>query len=140
MDYKKLFDDVTAGNKEALPAFIDLKKYADDLAQYLEALKEKAVEEFNGSYGGREQVINGATVSKHSGGRYIYKDVPGWKAMKDKLTLMEKSAQLAYKAGGECIDEETGEVIVPAQYIPNKESITVKFLAADEPEFNEPPY
>ena len=26
MDYKKLFDDVTAGNKEALPAFIDLKK------------------------------------------------------------------------------------------------------------------
>jgi len=79
-------------------------------------------------------------VSKHSGGRYIYKDVPGWKAMKDKLTLMEKSAQLAYKAGGECIDEETGEVIVPAIYVPNKESITVKFLAADEPEFNEPPY
>jgi len=59
---------------------------------------------------------------------------------KDKLTLMEKSAQLAYKAGGECLDEETGEVVVPAIYVPNKESITVKFLAADEPEFNEPPY
>jgi hypothetical protein len=131
MNYRKLFDEVTAGNTPALTSYIELKRYADDMAKYLEALKEQAVNEFNDQYGGREQVIAGATVSRHSSGRYTYDHIPGWKQAKDSLTLMEKVSQMAYKAGGEVTDAETGEITVPARYIANKDSISIKF-AKDE--------
>jgi hypothetical protein len=131
MDYRKIFDEVTAGNAPALTSYIDLKRYADDMAKYLEALKEQAVNEFNDQYGGREQQVHGATVSRHSSGRYIYTDVPGWTQLKDKLTLLEKEAQLCYKAGGEVTDAETGEIRVPAKYIANKDSITIRFPKDD---------
>jgi hypothetical protein len=127
MDYKAIFDEVTAGNAPALTSYIELKRYADDMAKYLEALKEQAVNEFNDQYGGREQTIHGATVSRHQSGRYVYTDVPGWTQLKDKLTLLEKEAQLCYKAGGEVTDAETGEIRVPAKYIANKDSISIKF-------------
>jgi hypothetical protein len=127
MDYRKIFDEVTAGNAPALTSYIELKRYADDMAKYLEALKEQAVNEFNDQYGGREQTIHGATVSRHSSGRYTYDHIPGWKQAKDSLTLMEKVSQMAYKAGGEVMDAETGEITVPAKYIANKDSIAIKF-------------
>jgi hypothetical protein len=127
MDYKALFDEVTAGNAPALQSYIELKRYADDMAKYLEALKDQAVNEFNDQYGGREQTIHGATVSRHSSGRYDYSGISEWKQTKDKLTLLERTAQMAYKAGGSVVDELTGEVIPPAKYIANRDSISIKF-------------
>jgi hypothetical protein len=126
MDYKQLYDSVVAGNAPALQSYIEVKKYAEDLATYVEALKDLAAQEHQALWGGKEVVIDGATVSRHSGGRYVYDGVPGWKETKDKLTLIEKSAQLAYKAGGSVVDEESGEIIPPAKYVPNKESITIR--------------
>ena len=127
MDYRKIFDEVTAGNAPALTSYIELKRYADDMAKYLEALKEQAVNEFNDQYGGREQTIHGATVSRHQSGRYDYSGISEWKQTKDKLTLLERTAQMAYKAGGSVVDEATGEIVPPAKYIPNKDGIAIKF-------------
>lgn len=130
MDYFQLYQDVIEGRKKALPSYIELKRMADELSPVMEALKELATEEFQSEWGGKEAVIAGATVTKHSGGRYDYSGVTGWKQAKDKVTLLEKQAQLAYKAGGPVLDEETGELTEPAKYIPNKESITIKFPKA----------
>lgn len=77
-------------------------------------------------FGGKEQTIHGVTVVPHQGGHYDYTKVPGWKQANDKTTMIEKQAQLAYKAGGPVVDEETGEVIQPAKFIPNKKSIAIK--------------
>jgi len=44
---------------------------------------------------------------------------------------LEKEAQLCYKAGGEVTDAETGEIRVPAKYIANKDSITIRFPKDD---------
>jgi hypothetical protein len=127
MDIYELHQAVIDGHKKALQAYVDLKKQADSMNLVLEALKELATEEFQNEYGGKEQSVYGATVSVHRGGRYDYSGVSGWKQAKDKITLLEKQAQLAYKAGGAVVDEETGELTEPAKYLPNKESITVKF-------------
>lgn len=126
IDYKLLYDKVQEGRAKALPTYIDLKAVMDDMALTLEALKEQAVNEFEDEYGGKEQVIHGVTVTLHQGGRYDYTKVPGWAQAKDKITMLEKQAQLAYKAGGPVVDEETGEVIQPARHIPNKKSIAIK--------------
>ena len=130
MDYFQLHQDVIEGRKKALPSYVELKRMADELALVMEALKELATDEFYQEWGGKEAVIAGATVSKHSGGRYDYSGVTGWKQAKDKVTLLEKQAQLAYKAGGPVVDESTGGLTEPAKYIPNKETISVKFQKA----------
>lgn len=127
MNYKELFDKVQSGHADALPTYVELKKYADDLAQYLEALKEQAVNEFQDRWGGKEAHVAGAVVTAHSGGKYDYSGVDGWKQAKDNLTLLEKQAQLAFKAGGPVLDEETGALTQPAKYVPNKPSLSVKF-------------
>jgi len=69
MDYRALFDRVQEGHEDALAAYIDLKRYAEDLGKYLEALKDQAVDEFNDKYGGKEQQVHGARVRRHSSGR-----------------------------------------------------------------------
>lgn len=130
MDYRALYDKVVEGRLKPLPAYIDMKAYADDLAITLEALKQEAINEFNNEWGGTEQVIHGALVARHQGGRYNYKDVPGWKKAKENLSIIESGAQKAAKAdSGTWMDEETGEVFTAAKYVPNKESITIKMLS-----------
>jgi hypothetical protein len=106
---------------------VELKKYADDLAQDLEALKEQAVNEFQNRWGGKEVHVAGAVVTKHEGGRYVYDHIEGYKEVKNNLTLFEKAAHIACKAGGPVLDEETGVLTQPAKYVPNKPSLSVKF-------------
>ena len=126
MNYHELYDRVQSGHAEALPTYVELKKYADDLAMVLEALKEQATEEFQTRWGGKEAHVAGAVVTAHQGGRYIYDHIEGWKEAKNSLTLLEKQAQLSLKAGGPVLDEETGVLTQPAKYIPNKPTIAVK--------------
>ena len=127
MDIYELHQAVIDGHKKALPAFIELKRHHDAMNLVLEALKELATEEFQNEYGGKEQMIAGATVSSHASGRYSYDHIPEWKQVANKKAIIEKTAQLAYKAGGPVVDEETGAIQDPAKYIPNKQTIAIKF-------------
>jgi hypothetical protein len=126
MDIYELHQAVIDGHKKALPAFIELKKQADAMNLVLEALKDLATEEFYQEWGGKEQSIAGATVSSHAGGRYSYDNDATWmrldSARKDREALMKD----ALKSEGEVVDPETGEIIPPAKYLPNREGISIK--------------
>ena len=129
MDYRALYDKVVEGRLKPLPAYIDMKAYADDLAITLEALKQEAISEFNNEWGGTEQVIHGALVAKHQSGRHSYDHDHTWTRIKEQLTMREKIMQLANKSNGPMLDEDTGEYVPPSRYTPSKESITIKSAA-----------
>jgi hypothetical protein len=69
----------------------------------------------------------GANFSLSAGGRYDYSNYPTHKDYQNRLKSIETKMQAAYKAGATVIDDETGEIIPPADYKPNKPSITIKF-------------
>ena len=127
MDYKKLFDDVTAGNENALPAYIRLKEYIKDVTQYAEALKEQAANEFFTTWSGKEQVIHGATVSRHQSGSYAYDDNPDWVRVNNQRKEIEDHMKAIIKDPSLATDEETGVITPAAKYTPTKEGITISF-------------
>lgn len=127
MDYKKLFDDVTAGNEHALPAYIKLKEYIKDVTQYAEAIKAQATEEFFTKWMGKEQVISGATVSRHQSGSYAYDDNPDWVRVNNQRKEIEDRMKAIIKDPSLALDEETGVITPAAKYTPTKEGITISF-------------
>ena len=69
----------------------------------------------------------GANFSLSAGGRYDYSNYATHKEYSERLKKVESQMQSAYKNGSTIIDTETGEIIPPADYKPNKPSITIKF-------------
>lgn len=130
MDYRKLQQDVEDGRVGAIRAYLTIKQYLDDLTKSVEVIKAAAVDEFHAVHGGRETQVNGYLITKHEGGSYDYSTNPEWVNLKSKLDAIQKEMQAAYKAmmqsGSPMVDEDTGEVIAPAIYKPNKASIAIK--------------
>ena len=62
-------------------------------------------------------------VPKKKSGRYDYSGSSVWSSKKQSLSELEEKMKHAAKAGGTVIDESTGEVIEPAIYMANKESL-----------------
>ena len=122
--------EVESGNRSALSAAILMKRMMAVIDEDYEAVRGLAKREHDDKWGSKEVVIDGATITKNAGGRYVYKGIDKWERAKKKLSEIEKDAQEAYKVirdGGEQpIDEETGEVIQSAEYIPNTETIAIK--------------
>lgn len=69
------------------------------------------------------QVIHGYRVEISSSGRYKYDHIPEIVELKKRLKFLEQLHQSAYKfhTQGTCIlDDETGETITPAEFVPSK--------------------
>jgi hypothetical protein len=128
MNYKELYDSVVAGNAPALQTYIQVKKYAEDLATYVDALKELAAQDFYEKWGGREQEIAGVLVAPHRSGSYDYSHIAGIKQLEATLAERKKRAQDACKAGGDGMDATTGEVIEAAVFKPGRDGIAIKSI------------
>lgn len=122
--------EVESGNRSALSAAILMKRMMVAIDEDYEAVRGLAKREHDDKWGSKEVVIDGATITKNAGGRYGYKGIDKWERAKKKLSEIEKDAQDAYKAirdsGEQPVDKETGEIIQPAEYIPNTETIAIK--------------
>lgn len=91
-------------------------------------IMEVALEELE-KHNEKQVELHGAKISKTAGGRYSYKHIEEWNNLNDLKKAIEKKAQEAFKAqmhGGSVVSDD-GEVYEPAEYLPNKESISIKF-------------
>lgn len=130
LTFKELREEVESGNRAALPAAILMKRMMEDIEADYAAVRELAKREHQDKYGSAEVVIDGATITRSASGRYTYDHIGGWTIAKKNLTAIEKRAQEAYKVardgGKQLEDKETGELIQPAFYKPNDETIAIK--------------
>ena len=67
----------------------------------------------------------GYKFEQTSGGRYNYSKNKEWNELKSQIKNIEIDMQNAYKSDHAYINEETGEVIMPAVFMPNKTSIKI---------------
>ena len=130
LTFKELREEVESGNRAALSAAILMKRMMEDIEADYAAVRELAKREHQDKYGSAEVVIDGATITRSASGRYTYDHIDDWVRTKKELTKIEKQSQEAYKAArdnkDQLVDEETGELIHPAFYKPNDETIAIK--------------
>ena len=119
---KKIIEAVKNGEKNALQIFIDLKRSEKEIKDALSQIKDLAILEAE-KYG--EKVFNdfGVEISmKSGGGKWDYKHLDWW----DGFVQKQKDAQLANKTTHDLFDKETSEVIEPAIYNANSDTISIK--------------
>jgi hypothetical protein len=74
------------------------------------------------------QVYLGYEITKKAGGgRYNYDHIPEIIELKNQVKELEKQAQYAYKTTNQgLLISADGELITPAQYIQNEDTIQIK--------------
>lgn len=121
---------VKDGWVDALKAYLVLYNLEKEAARLKSEILELAVSEVSEYEKGRE--IDGFKLEKiNSAGRWNYSKVKEWNDKKESLKEYEKKLQSSFRAwekGIEMFDNETGEKVPPAAYIPGKETIKVTKL------------
>ena len=118
---------VVDGDAYALKALATLNDMAQAIANAQERVKEYAMKEAD-TYEGNKFVFAGRTFTKVPARQMVkYDHVPQWKELAEKRKRIEQlSLQAAKTFGVTIVDDETGEVIEPAQITYTKPSISVK--------------
>lgn len=118
--------NVGEGNYCPLQFHIELKELADAIKEFQDQIKPLALVEASKWHG---QVYCGYEITKKAGGgRYNYDHIPQVMELRAELKEREKLHQHAYKNmnHGIYLNEQTGEVYEPAQYIQNEDTIQIK--------------
>lgn len=118
--------EVGGGNYCPLQFHIQLKELADIIKDFQDQIKPLALTEASKWHG---EVYCGYEITKKAGGgRYNYDHIPQVQELKLALKEREKLHQHAYKTmnQGLFLNEITGEVYEPAQYIQNDDTIMLK--------------
>lgn len=118
--------NVGEGNYCPLQFHIELKELADAIKEFQDQIKPLALTEASKWHG---QVYCGYEITKKAGGgRYNYDHIPQVMELRSELKEREKLHQHAYKQmnQGIFLNEHTGEVYEPAQYIQNDDTIQIK--------------
>ena len=119
--------EVEGGNKCPLAFYIELKEITDLLKDLMDQIKPTALTEASKWHG---QVYCGyEIIKKAGGGRYNYDHIPEIIELKNQVKELEKQAQYALKTinNGLLITAD-GELITPAQYIQNDDTIQIKLV------------
>lgn len=117
-------EQVLNGQLNALDAYVQLKRIDNLLKTILSAVKDEAIEEA-AKYGQKTFEAFGAKIEQKSGGgTWNYKSLPWW----DEYEKKKEAAQKAQKSSQVylTIVDEDGEIIEPAEFKPNANTISVK--------------
>ena len=125
---KEAAKEVLEGNVNPLEFMIKVAAMEKALKDAKDQVKEYALEEFE-KHNQKEVEMDGVKISKTSGGRYSYKHIEEWVNLNNLKKEIEKKSQEAYKAQmhGASVVTDDGEVYEAAEFVPNKESISIKF-------------
>ncbi len=117
--------EVEGGNQCPLAFHIHLKEMADAIKEFQDQVKPLALSEASKWHG---QVYCGYEITKKAGGgRYNYDHIPEIIELKNQVKDLEKQAQYAYKTTTQgLLISADGELITPAQYIQNEDTIQIK--------------
>lgn len=117
--------EVGGGNYCPLQFHIELKALADAIKEFQDQIKPLALVEASKWHG---QVYCGYEITKKAGGgRYNYDHIPEIMELKNQVKELEKQAQNAYKTSSQgLLISADGELITPAQYIQNEDTIQLK--------------
>ena len=118
---------VVDGEAYALTALATLNDIAQAITSAQERVKEYALKEAE-AYAENKFAFAGRTFAKVPARQIVkYDHVPQWKELAERRKRIEQLSLQAAKAFGVTIvDDETGEVIEPAQITFTKPSISVK--------------
>lgn len=120
---EKLYS-VLDGNEPALKTYVEFKRMETDLKEAMEAIKDQALEEAKKH--GKNFELEGVHIEvRNTAGKWIYKHVPEWNELSSKMESLEDQLKHSYKAKATLVNEETGEVILPAQYVEGKETLFI---------------
>jgi hypothetical protein len=117
--------EVEGGERCPLAFHIYLKELADAIKEFQDQVKPLALTEAVKWHG---QVYLGYEITKKAGGgRYNYDHIPEIIELKNQVKELEKQAQYAYKTTTQgLLISADGELITPAQYIQNEDTIQIK--------------
>lgn len=127
---REIATSVEDGEINALEGFIVLKAISTTVTDTMAKIKTEAVQEAD-KYGDKTFQAFGAQIEKRSGGGvWSYKHLEGWNELNDQKKAVEDLHKQAFKMIGqaEVIDPNTGEIIQPALWKPNAETISIKLL------------
>ena len=118
---------VVDGEAYALNVLATLNDMAQAIARAEERVKEYAMKEAE-AYNENKFTFAGRTFTKVPARQMVkYDHVPQWKELAERRKRIEQlSLQAAKTFGVTIVDDETGEVIEPAQISYTKPSISVK--------------
>lgn len=116
---------VGEGNYCPLQFHIELKALSDAIKEFQDQIKPLALVEASKWHG---QVYCGYEITKKAGGgRYNYDHIPEIMELRNQVKDLEKQAQNAYKTSSQgLLITADGELITPAQYIQNEDTIQLK--------------
>jgi hypothetical protein len=117
--------EVEGGERCPLAFHIHLKEMAEAIKEFQDQVKPLALTEAVKWHG---QVYLGYEITKKAGGgRYNYDHIPEIIELKNQVKELEKQAQYAYKTTTQgLLISADGELITPAQYIQNDDTIQIK--------------
>ena len=117
--------EVEGGERCPLAFHIHLKEMAEAIKELQDQVKPLALVEASKWHG---QVYLGYEITKKAGGgRYNYDHIPEIIELKNQVKELEKQAQYAYKTTTQgLLISADGELITPAQYIQNDDTIQIK--------------
>lgn len=117
--------EVEGGERCPLAFHIHLKEMAEAIKEFQDQVNPLALTEASKWHG---QVYLGYEITKKAGGgRYNYDHIPEIIELKNQVKELEKQAQYAYKTTTQgLLISADGELITPAQYIQNDDTIQIK--------------
>ena len=124
-ELKELAQNAINGETSALKAFTIVSACEKELSEIKANLLESAISDFE-KYGAKSVKEFGFEISKSASGRYNYTNSSDWNRLKTQMQELETKMQAACKNNATIINNETGEIIEPAIFMPNKESLTIK--------------
>ena len=113
-------NDVLNGNEDAYKVMLLAKRIEDEIKKIKSEILEQAIEETM-----QAVEFNGYRFENTASGRYDYSNNIEWKQLNDAKKQLETDMKLASKSKNNYINEETGEIIQPAVYKPNKTSVKI---------------
>jgi len=113
-------NDVLNGNEDAYKVMLLAKKIEDEIKKIKSEILEQAIEETM-----QTVEFNGYKFENTASGRYDYSNNIEWKQLNEAKKQLEEDMKLASKSKNSYINEETGEIIQPAVYKPNKTSVKI---------------
>lgn len=129
MQIRELENKALDGEIDELHAYIECSKIKSMAESSMKNLKQYALSEFE-KYGEKTVDAYGCQIQKSQSGRYSYNHLSSWVDLNGQIKAIEKQSQEAYKQSEKGIDliDENGEIIPPAEYKSNEESLKIKII------------
>lgn len=125
MEIRAIEDAALAGEMNELEAYLVLNRVKVATDQAMKSIKQYAFDEFE-KHDQKTVSLNGCSIQKSQSGRYSYRHIQEWNELNDKVKVIEKKSQEAYKMALKGVDLiEEGVIVEPAEYKENEPSLRI---------------